>query len=460
MRTPTPIVSTLAALVTMGATARGAASPPPTSCDVGVSVDVGDVAKKVDPRKVASKLAASADKRRAPLELQLRGRGLDAAAIATLGRDPGLAAVATLSLPCLGAAPLAALLSPGVFPGLTKLVLSACRLDDRVAGALAGLAARDAIATVDLAGGRASAGVLKALLGLERHAPLTVFVPGLRALPTAALGELGKIAPNPAVTFSVAVRCPDLARLERTAFLKHVSRIAAACGDAGAKTLARARNTAALKRIEIDACSGADDESDPEMTRESALALVEAPALAGVVELAFEAARGCEQPGIGRSGLADLLSAPFAPRLQSLELAGQALGRKGTALLVSTERLPALRHLVIRGERLAAEDVRALVQTGPLASQLEELSLSGGSGDDDDGANVVLDDKATAALAASLSMPKLRRLEIEGAWLSAAGKDQLRRAPWTGQLEVMDFAPPRNQPCAPRWHGTSASLLD
>jgi hypothetical protein len=454
----TPIVFALAALVTFVAPSRAADGPPPTSCDRVVAVDVGN-ASKVDPKKVVAKVAAGANKRRGPPALQLRGRGLDAAALTALGHEPGLAEVATLDVPCLGAAPLAALLSPGVFPGVMRLVMQGCRLDDRSAGALASLAARDAITAVDLAGGNASPGVLKALLGLERHAPLTVFVSGLSTLSTAALGELGKLAPNPAVTLSVAVRCPDLTRLEKTALLKHVSRIEVACGDAGAKALARSTNTGALRGIKIDACAGEDDESDHEMTRESALALVEAPGLAGIVALAFDAAPSCEQPGIGRSGLADLLSAPFAPRLQSLELAGQTLGRKGVALLVSTERLPALRHLVLRSERLVAEDVRALSQTGPLAARLEELSLSGGSGDDDDD-NVVLDDKTTTGLAASLAMPKLRRLEIEGAWLSAAGRERLRSAPWTGQLEVMDFAPPRTRLCAPRWHGTSDPHLD
>jgi hypothetical protein len=255
------------------------------------------------------------------------------------------------------------------------------------------------------------------------------------------------------------VRCPDLARLEKTALLRHVSRIAVACGDEGAKALARATNTGALKRIEIDACAGEDDDSDPEMTRESALALVEAPALAGIAELAFEAAPVCEQPGIGRSGFADLLSARFAPRLQSLELAGQALGRKGVALLVSTDRLPALRHLLVRSERFGADDVRALVQTGPLAGRLEELSISGGGGDDDDD-GATLDDKTTAAFAASLAMPKLRRLELGGSWLSAAGKDRLRRAPWTSELEVLDFTPPRTPLCAPRWHGAGDAVPD
>ena len=453
----TPIVFTFFSLVTIVTPARGAEGPPPTSCDVGVAVDVG---KKFDPKAVVAKVAATASRRRGPPELQLRGRGLVAAVITTLGRDPGLAEVATLDVPCLVAPELGALLSPGVFPRLTTLRMRGCRLDDRAAGALEGLDARGEIATLDLGRGKATPAVLKTLLGLERHAPLTVIVSGLHALPTAALAELGKIAPNPAVTFSVAVRCPDLARLEKTALLRHVSRIDVACGDEGAKALARATNTGALKRIEIDACAGEDDDSDPEMTRESALALVEAPALAGVVELAFDAAPVCEQPGIGRSGLADILSAPFAPRLQTLELAGQALGRKGVALLVSTERLPALRHLLVRSERFGADDVRALVQTGPLAGRLEELSVSGSGGGDDDDDGTTLDDKTTAALAGSLAMPKLRRLELGGSWLSAAAKDQLRRAPWTSQLEVLDFTPPRSPLCAPRWHGVGDAVPD
>jgi len=445
---PTPIVF---ALVTIVAPARAAESPPPTSCDQVVAVDVG---KKVDPKKVVAKVAAGTSKRRGPPELQLRGRGLDAAALSTLGKDPALAEEATLDVPCLGAAPLGALLGPGVFPGLTTLRMRDCRLDDRAAAALAGLSARDGIATLDLGRGKASPAVLKTLLGLERHAPLTAIVSGLRALPTAALTELGKLAANPNVTLSVAVRCPDLARVEKTAFLKHVSRITVACGDTGAKALARATNTAALRRVAIDACSGDDEEADYEMTRESALALVEAPALSGVVELAFYNHEPCDQPGIGRSGLADILSATFAPKLQSLELEEQSLGRKGVTLLASTERLPALRHLVLRGEHLVADDVRALVQTGPFAGRLEELGLTGVGRDAGD----ELDDKTGAVLAASCAMPKLRRLDLSENWSSSATRELRRRASWASQLERMELALPDTRPCDVPWHGADVAL--
>jgi hypothetical protein len=449
----TSIVFTLVAISAAATSvARGAASPPPTTCDTVLAVDVG---KKADAKAIAAKLAAGASKRRGPTELQLRGRGLVAAAITAIGRDPGLAEVATLDAPCLVPAELSALLAPGVFPGLTRLKMQGCRLDDRGAEALAGLDARDAIATLDLAGGKASPAVLKTLLGLGRRAPLIVIASGLRALPTAALTDLGTIAPNPAVTFSVAVRCPDLARLEKTAFLKHVSRLTVACGDSGAKALAHATNTGALRRVSIRACAGDDDEPDYEMTRESALALVEAPTLGGLVGLAFENNGVCEQPGIGRSGLADLLSASFAPKLESLELTAQSLGRKGVDLLASTERLPALRRLTLQGERLVAEDLRALTQSGPLAARLEDLALPGVASADDD---EEVDDKTTAALAATLAMPKLRRLELDGRALSPASKERLRRAAWTNQLEVMDFAPPRTPACAPRWHASDASL--
>ena len=166
------------------------------------------------------------------------------------------------------------------------------------------------------------------------------------------------------------------------------------------------------------------------MTRESALALVEAPGLAGIVELAFYAHEPCEQPGIGRSGLADLLSAPFAAKLRSLELQEQSLGHKGVALLASTERLPALTHLVLRGDRLISEDVRALVQTGPLAGRLEELALRGIERDE----GWALDDKTGAVLAASLAMPKLRRLDLTENWFSSQTKLLLQRASWASQL--------------------------
>jgi hypothetical protein len=451
----TPLVCTLVALaqVATAARARDTVSAPPTSCDIGVAVDV---AKKADAAKVVAKIVAAASKQRGPEALRLRGSGLDAAVVTALGRAPALAQVATLDVPCLGAAALGALLSPGVFPGVTKLQMRQCRLDDRAAAALAGLAARDAIATVDLGSGKASPAVLKVLLGLGRRAPMTVVVSGLRALPTAALAELGKVAPNPAVTFSVAVRCPELGRLDKTAFLKHVSRIDVVCGDAGAKALARAANTAALKRVAIDACDSGDGEAeDYEMTRESALAIVEAPGLARIEELAFYAHEPCEQPGIGRSGLADALSAPFAPTLQSLELEEQSLGRKGLALLASTERLPALRHLVLRGERLVADDVRGLVQGGPLAGRLEELVLRGIERDE----GWALDDKVGAVLAASFKMPKLRRLDVLENWFSSGTKELLRRASWASQLERMEIATNSGAlACDVPWHGAEVPL--
>jgi hypothetical protein len=145
MRTPLvgTLVVALGPVFAIASVARADVGPPPTSCDGVVAVDVG---KRAAPKAAVAKVAASAGKRRGPPDVRLRGRGLDAAAIAALGREPALAEVAALDVPCLGAAEPGALLAPGVFPGLTRLTMNGCRPDDRVAAALAGLAVRDAIA--------------------------------------------------------------------------------------------------------------------------------------------------------------------------------------------------------------------------------------------------------------------------------------------------------------------------
>jgi hypothetical protein len=71
----------------------------------------------------------------------------------------------------------------------------------------------------------------------------------------------------------------------------------------------------------------------------------------------------------------------------------------------------------------------------------------------------VLDNKTSAVLEASLAVPKLRRLELPGGWLSDAAKKRLRRARRTEQLEVMDFDPqPRTGVCVARWRGIDVPL--
>jgi hypothetical protein len=187
------------------------------------------------------------------------------------------------------------------------------------------------------------------------------------------------------------------------------------------------------------------------MTSVAARALADAPGLANLRHLGLALdVESCDEPGIGTKGLEAILGAPFAAHLRSLSLTEQKLGAGGVAELAGSAALPALRRLAIRREHVTPREVRTLVGTGPLAPELEELTLAGV---ELDGGQTLTDDEARA-LAEALRMPKLRRLDLTMNRLSRATVETLLRAPWMQRLDVFDVEdPPGNVYCTERTGG-------
>ena len=382
--------------------------------------------------------------------LDLDGEALTPTAITGVGQSRYLSRLEELHLfkPHLGPAEVRALLAREVFPGLRKLTMFEGSLDNRAAPALRALASRDALTVLELGLDNPSPTLLAALLEMPRRAPLRVILSNTDRLPSAALGKLAAMAPASPVTFSVAVRCPELARLDQTGFLKRVSRLRVACGNSGARILSRSANLAALTGIAIDACMGEGDEPDYHMNSAAARTLAATPGLAGLRDLAFtNDFEFCQQPGIGPNGIVAVLAAPFAAQLQSLVLTEQSLGRRGVAALVGGARLPGLRRLVIEGEKMSPTEIRTLVGTGPLAGALEDLTLAGVELE----GGYTVDEEGARALIASLNMPRLRRLDISQNPISEPTLARLPRAPWAAKDRILDAAPVGSSSCGRTW---------
>jgi len=361
--------------------------------------------------------------------------------ITRLGRSPHLSQIRNLSfydeLPTESV--LAALSDISVFPSLARLEILKLGADphpretgrqiDALAPAFASLVASGRLQVLGFTLDQTSAALLDGISAAKRQFPLLVQIGNTADIPAKTLKNIASLDPG-GIHFKVEARsCAELARLDRTGFLRRVTDLSVECGDTGARLLARSRNLASLTHLRIFAC-GTDE---TKMTVASARALATLSQFPNVRHLALlNDYEQCQEPGIGAKGLEILLGSSLAGQLETLVLREQGLGEKGVRALVLTDKLSALRRLQIAGEHLPAKEARSLVRGAPLSETLEELSLAG---IDEDG-GVTLDEPAALAIAGSLDMPKLRFLDLSLNQFSGNAVSRLRRAPWIVRLEV------------------------
>ena len=455
-----------------------------TAVDLGISTDAS-VPDPVSRRKwpspdEAARVIASTKTLHRIKRLVLDGFPLTPEAARALAGSPHLAALEELSLvdAHVTGPVLHELLAPGAFPALVALDLGGNRFKDTelealatllagrhlrrlgmgartwhvstptmpdvgaaakarlphtLAGAatLARVAATPTLELLELGVEPLAAADLEALLRTERKQPLEIATPALARATRkqmAVLAALDSVGPLVFAMAGTSIGASSLRALEASGLLAMVTSLQVDCGDTCAQVIARSKNTARLREL-IFGCN--DDTQSSDATYR---ALAHADGLSALRTLAFHAdAELCQGAGgVGRTGLAALLKASFAPRLESLTLNELGLGDAGYALLARTKALPALKELLISEEDdvISPATAVALVRDGPLAHQLEVLRiLSEGW------------QWPIATVANSIRMPKLRVFELSP---GAAGEEQdwlrLAHAPGLRSVETISLS--------------------